>query len=98
MPSFFCKCLSLGSCSQRFKLSGSVFMKEIQSLNTPKSEGYVYVRERAALETLIEHVDRAERVALDTEADSLHNYFEKGCLVELSLGGEPLLADPSAGV
>ncbi|MBI3063853.1 MAG: hypothetical protein HYY82_02835 [Deltaproteobacteria bacterium] len=48
-------------------------MQEIESLKTPESEGYVYVRERAALETLIERVDRAERVALDTEADSLHN-------------------------
>ncbi len=73
-------------------------MQEIESLNTPESEGYVYVRERAALETLIEHVDRAERVALDTEADSLHNYFEKVCLVQLSLGGEHYVVDPLAGL
>ncbi|MBI2533480.1 MAG: HRDC domain-containing protein [Deltaproteobacteria bacterium] len=73
-------------------------MQEIESLKTPESEGYVYVRERAALETLIERVDRAERVALDTEADSLHNYFEKVCLVQLSLGGEHYVVDPLAGL
>ena len=73
-------------------------MNEIESLNTPESEGYVYVRERAAMETLIQHVDRAERVALDTEADSLHNYFEKVCLVQLSLGGEHYVVDPLAGL
>jgi len=73
-------------------------MKENDSLNTPESENYVYVRERAAMETLIERIGAAERVALDTEADSLHNYFEKVCLIQLSLGGEHYLVDPLAGL
>jgi ribonuclease D len=59
-------------------------MEEIESLNTPESEGYIYVRETAAMEALIRRIGAAERVALDTEADSLHNYFEKVCLVQLS--------------
>jgi len=71
-------------------------MKEIESLNTPESEGYVYVREPAAMETLIQRIGAAERVAVDTEADSLHNYFEKVCLVQLSLAGEHYLVDPLA--
>ena len=65
-------------------------MKETDSLNTPESEEYVYVRERTAMERLIERIDAAERVAVDTEADSLHNYFEKVCLVQLSLGGSTI--------
>jgi ribonuclease D len=73
-------------------------MKEIQSLNTPEPEGYVYVRERAAVETLIQRIAAGERVAVDTEADSLHNYFEKVCLVQLSLGGEHYLVDPLCGL
>ena len=73
-------------------------MKEIESLNTSESDGYVYVRERAAMERLIQRIDTAERVALDTEADSLHNYFEKVCLVQLSFGGEHYLIDPLAGL
>ena len=73
-------------------------MREIYSLNTPKSENYVYVRERAAMEALIERIGAAERVAVDTEADSLHNYFEKVCLIQLSLGEEHYLVDPFAGL
>ena len=73
-------------------------MKEIESLKTSESDGYVYVRERAAMERLIQRIDTAERVALDTEADSLHNYFEKVCLVQLSFGGEHYLIDPLAGL
>ena len=67
-------------------------------MNTSESDGYVYVRERAAMERLIQRIDTAERVALDTEADSLHNYFEKVCLVQLSFGGEHYLIDPLAGL
>ena len=55
----------------------SSLMKEIESLQTPESEDYVYVQEPAALERLIRRIRGAERVAVDTEADSLHNYFEK---------------------
>ena len=67
-------------------------------MNTSESEGYVYVRERAAMERLIQGIGAAERVALDTEADSLHNYFEKVCLVQLSLGGAHYLVDPLCGL
>jgi ribonuclease D len=73
-------------------------MKEIDSLNTPESKNYVYVRERAAMDVLIRRIGAAERVAVDTEADSLHNYFEKVCLIQLSLGEEHYLVDPLAGL
>lgn len=48
-------------------------------MNTPEPENYVYVQEPAVMAALIERIGAAERVALDTEADSLHNYFEKRC-------------------
>lgn len=73
-------------------------MKETDSLNTPESEEYVYVRERTVMERLIQCIDAAERVAVDTEADSLHNYFERVCLVQLSLGGAHYLVDPLCGL
>lgn len=69
-------------------------MREIESLNTPESEGYIYVRKLAVMESLIQRIDTAERVGVDTEADSLHNYFEKVCLIQLSLGDEHYLVDP----
>ena len=63
-------------------------------MDTRESERYIYVRERAAMDKLIQRIGAAERVALDIEADSLHNYFEKVCLIQLSLGGEHYLVDP----
>ncbi len=67
-------------------------------MNTPEPVEYFYVREPVALERLIHHIGAAEIVALDTEADSLHNYFEKVCLIQLSLGGEHYLVDPLAAL
>ncbi len=59
---------------------------------------YVYVGERGALKNLVERLSGAEKIALDTEADSLHNYFEKVCLIQLSLCGAHYLVDPLAGL
>jgi len=73
-------------------------MKGNDSLNTPEAKEFIFVREPAALEALIERIGGAERVALDTEADSLHNYFEKVCLVQLSFAGDHCLLDPLAGL
>lgn len=39
-----------------------------------------------------------QTLAVDTEADSLHHYPEKVCLVQISAGGTDLLIDPLAGV
>lgn len=33
-------------------------------------------------------------VAVDTEADSLHSYFDKVCLIQVSIPGEDLVIDP----
>lgn len=38
------------------------------------------------------------RIALDTEADSLHCYFDKLCLIQLSVPGKNLLVDPLSGI
>ncbi len=73
-------------------------MEASDSLNTPEAKEFIYVREPAALDEVIQRIGRAERVALDTEADSLHNYFEKVCLVQLSLAGAHFLIDPLVGL
>lgn len=36
------------------------------------------------------------RIAVDTEADSLHCYFEKLCLIQITIDGHDLLIDPLA--
>jgi ribonuclease D len=42
------------------------------------------------------HLRAAEWIALDTEADSLHAYPEKLCLIQVSIAGEDRLIDPLA--
>jgi ribonuclease D len=49
------------------------------------------------LEEFLPQLERIDRIAVDTEADSLHCYYEKLCLVQLSLGGNDYLIDPLAG-
>ncbi len=52
----------------------------------------------AELDRYLERMAPATRVALDTEADSLHAYREKLCLIQIALpGGEQELVDPFPG-
>jgi ribonuclease D len=48
------------------------------------------------LAELLPQLERIDRIAVDTEADSLHCYYEKLCLVQLSFGGNDYLIDPLA--
>lgn len=52
----------------------------------------------ARLAELLEKIDAVERVAVDTEADSLHSYREKLCLLQISLTGRDSIVDPLADV
>jgi len=54
------------------------------------------IADDAALAAFMPQVEIADRVAIDTEADSLHCYFEKLCLVQVSLPGLDELIDPLA--
>jgi len=48
------------------------------------------------LTPLIDAIDDAHWVAVDTEADSLHAYPEKLCLIQVSIPGQDVLIDPLA--
>jgi ribonuclease D len=50
------------------------------------------------LSELLPKVAVVDRVAVDTEADSLHCYFEKLCLIQISVSGEDYLVDPLAEI
>src|SRR6478736_3485710 len=52
----------------------------------------------AELAELLPKLTHVDRVAVDTEADSLHCYFEKLCLIQLSIPGQDFLVDPLANV
>jgi ribonuclease D len=47
---------------------------------------------------LIAQIEPHHRVALDTEADSLHCYREKLCLLQISVSGGDFIVDPLANV
>ena len=49
------------------------------------------------LDALLPKFKSIDRIAVDTEADSLHSYFEKLCLLQLSFDGEDHLIDTLAG-
>src|SRR3954469_12456422 len=52
----------------------------------------------AQLAELLPKLETVDRVAVDTEADSLHCYFEKLCLVQISVPGHDYLVDPLSQV
>ena len=68
-----------------------------------------FVATDATLAELVREIDAADRVALDTEADSLHSYREKLCLLQISAPAasnpegfrrscNDFIVDPLAGV
>ena len=54
------------------------------------------IQTRTALADLAARIAAADRVGIDTEADSLHCYREKVCLVQVGLPGADALVDPLA--
>jgi ribonuclease D len=52
----------------------------------------------AQLAQILPRLCHFDRIAVDTEADSLHCYFEKLCLIQLTFDEEDLLVDPLAQV
>jgi len=62
--------------------------------NTP----FQYIEKESDLKDLQKKIQDTQRVAVDTEADSLHHYFEKMCLVQISFLDRHYVVDPLAGL
>src|SRR3954453_5956088 len=62
------------------------------------SEPIAVIYSAEQLEELLPEIGKFERIAIDTEADSLHCYREKLCLIQLSLPSGDHLVDPLAEV
>lgn len=54
------------------------------------------IQNNAQLADLLPKLEGVDRIAVDTEADSLHCYFEKLCLIQISIPGHDCLIDPLA--
>jgi ribonuclease D len=59
---------------------------------------FEYIDTSDGLDRLMASLRGSSRVALDTEADSLHHYFEKVCLIQLSFHGRTYIVDPLADI
>lgn len=66
--------------------------------NMKVTSGYTLVNTAEGLAQLTETMKGAPRVALDMEADGLHHYFEKVCLIQLSFLDANYIVDPLAGL
>ena len=55
------------------------------------------ITDESQLAAMLPQMAHVDRIAVDTEADSLHCYFEKLCLIQLSFDGRDYLVDPLAG-
>ena len=67
-------------------------------MSSPASAPYEYIDTAPAVEALVARLRDAPRVALDIEADSLHSYYQKVCLIQLTFGDENCIVDPLVGV
>ena len=67
-------------------------------METENSPHYVYVDSDAAAAALAESLAGADRIAMDTEANGLHRYHQRICLIQLSFAGENYIVDPLADV
>jgi ribonuclease D len=57
-----------------------------------------WIDQQAALDSAMAGLAAQPQIAVDTEADSLHSYFDKVCLIQISTAAEDLVIDPLAKV
>jgi ribonuclease D len=78
----------------------SVRTEAHKPLPLPSSLGFTapVIDREAELAPFLPQLQAAPWVALDTEADSLHSYPEKLCLLQLSIPGQDVLVDPLAAL
>jgi ribonuclease D len=81
------------------------FVIPSSSVIRPSSLRSVLIATDAQLAELLKKINAADRVALDTEADSLHSYREKLCLLQISVpaavnadGCDGFMVDPLANL
>ncbi len=54
----------------------------------------IWIDRQLPFDEVMERVAAEPVIAVDTEADSLHSYFDKVCLIQLSGSGDDLVIDP----
>jgi len=57
-----------------------------------------YVDQNDVMDKLLAQMEKAEVVYLDLEADSMHHYFAKICLIQILVNDHCFLVDPLSGI
>ena len=65
-------------------------------MNMPEPASYTLVTDSTQLEEVCRTLLQVQRIAVDTEADSMHHYPEKVCLVQIATEDQVFLIDPLA--
>jgi ribonuclease D len=53
-----------------------------------------WIEEQPSLDDALARIGAQPQIAVDTEADSLHSYFDKVCLIQISIPNEDFIIDP----
>ncbi|MBE2214268.1 MAG: HRDC domain-containing protein [Opitutaceae bacterium] len=64
----------------------------------PAEAEFTYVDTQDGLAGLLDHLQGQTLIAIDTEADNLHHYETRVCLIQVSAGGRQFIVDPLAGI
>lgn len=75
-----------------------VFLPFLNCTFSASSSPVAVIDNPKELVALVLRLRAAPWVSMDTEADSLHAYPQKLCLIQLSIPGEDVLVDPLAGL
>lgn len=67
-------------------------------MNAPFKEQALWIDREDALEHMLADISRQERIAVDTESNSLYAYQEHVCLIQISTGKQDYLVDPLADI
>ena len=59
-----------------------------------QNEKYILVDSEEALANLLADLDQYDMAAVDTEADSMHHYPARLCLIHITIGEPPYIVDP----
>ncbi|MDX1583744.1 MAG: ribonuclease D [Thermoanaerobaculia bacterium] len=58
----------------------------------------IWIERQDDLNAELKRVGKEDEIAIDTEADSFHSYFDKVCLIQLTAGERDVLIDPLAAI
>jgi ribonuclease D len=58
----------------------------------------IWIDRQEELDRELSRISGESRIAIDTEADSFHSYYDKVCLIQLTSDGNDVLIDPLAGL